>query len=194
MITINSYSELKTAVSGLGYQFYEEPFKMNIVGLRKKINTNLFDDILFQAFMDDKNTAYIQRYSITTDPGKQSLINPSNRKGTAILSPGQYVDTYAIDYHRGNYLALCQRLGPVTIYRDIDKDANHDFNSLQIEKGFFGINLHKAGVLSKLVDGWSAGCQVFAKESDFNVFMRLNKTHSKRHGNKFTYTLIDTRL
>lgn len=191
---IQSYNELKRVLKGLTYEFYEEPFQMNIVGLRRTVNTNLFDDILYMAFVDDRETTYLQNFYITTDPGRASLMNPSNRKGTAILVPGQYKDTFAIDYHRGNYQALCQRLGPVDVYRDNNFDVKHDMQGAKIERGFFGINIHKAGVLSKLVDGWSAGCQVFARESDYNVFMKLNKTHSKRHGNVFTYTLIDARV
>jgi len=191
---IKNYTELRDVLHGLNYVFYEEPFKMNIVGLRRIINTNNFDDVLYVAFKDDYQNVYLEDYYITTDPGRSSLMNPKNRHGTAILKEGQYVDTYAIDYHRGNYLALCQRLGPVTVYRDIDRDAELDLNNSTTETGFFGINIHKAGVLSKLVDGWSAGCQVFADENDFKAFMKLCKTHSKRHGNKFTYTLLSSVL
>lgn len=184
------YDELKRLVDGYGYEFYLEPFKLNIVGIRKKINTNVFDDELLVSYTNNRLDKFLVSYPITTDPGKISLLNPKNRKGTAILVEGQYKDTYAIDYHRGNYQALCQRLGPVSVYRDTDRDAEMDMDSTKTESGFFGINIHKAGIISKLVDGWSAGCQVFKESADFDNFMLLCKTHSKRHGNKFTYTLI----
>jgi hypothetical protein len=190
MKSIRTYNELNKIMFSYGYKFYEEPYKLNIVGLRKVLHTNAFDDDIYVAFKDEKDTNYFQAWPITTDPGFSSLMNPQKRKGTAILVEDQYLDTFAIDYHRGNYQAICQRLAEVKVYRDNGKDKKHDLDPDTIDTGFFGINIHKAGILSKLVDGWSAGCQVFAKESDFNVFMTLCKTHSKRHGNKFTYTLL----
>lgn len=193
-MNIKTYAALRDVINGLSYQFYDEPFKMNIVGIRKAINSNKFDDELHIAFNTEEGIGYHLQFPISTDPGRSSLMNPKNRKGTAILVPGQYVDTYAIDYHRGNYLALCQRLGNVKVYRDDNMDAKEDLNEATIDTGFFGINIHKAGVLSKLVDGWSAGCQVFQREDDFNVFMKLCKTHSRRYGNKFTYTLLSDLL
>lgn len=184
------YSELEKLLASYDYEFYSEPYALNIVGIRKKINTNLFDDTLVVAYKDERDFDYTFSYNITTDPGRHSLLNPKNRKGTAILVEGQYVGTHAIDYHRGNYKALCQRLGPVKVYRDFTLDEKHDISTESIEEGFFGINIHKAGVLSKLVDGWSAGCQVFQESAKFDEFMLLCKMHSKKHGNKFTYTLI----
>jgi hypothetical protein len=42
--------------------------------------------------------------------------------------------------------------------------------------------------MSKLVDKWSAGCQVFANSKDFAIFVDL----SKKSGLKFfTYTLLE---
>lgn len=193
-MVIQNYTELSKLMSIYNYKFYEDPYKLNIVGLRKKLHTNIFDDILLIAFKDHRDVSYLEQYPITTDPGKSSLMNPKNRKGTAILKPGQYIDTHAIDYHRGNYLALCQRLGPVLVYRDTNYDNKHDLDENKTESGFFGINIHKAGIVSKLVDGWSAGCQVFQNNADFDVFMKLCKTHSKNHGNVFTYTLINDML
>lgn len=184
------YKESKKLVESLGYDFYLEPYKLNIIGLRQKLHTNAFDDTMVVSFTDYTNTEIVYTYPITTDPGISSLMSPQNRKGTAILVEGQYKETHAIDYHRGNYLALCQRLGPVQVYRDTNKDKEHNLDCDTIDTGFFGINIHKAGVISKLVDGWSAGCQVFQKSDDFVGFMKLCKMHSKRHGNKFTYTLI----
>ena len=55
----------------------------------------------------------------------------------------------------------------------------------------FGINIHKAGKLSQRVDTWSAGCQVFASETDFKCVMSYcNKQIQYGFGNSFTYTLL----
>ena len=171
------------------FKFYTDPMKLNIVGIRKQLHTNAFDDELRVGYHDAAGKYHETAWAITTDPGSSSLIKGKS-KGTAILVPGQYEDTYAIDLHRGSYQALCQRLGKVRVYRDKNKDSKHDLVDCGIEEGFFGINIHKAGRHSKLVDGWSAGCQVFQKEDDFKHFMSLCKVHAKLYGNCFTYTLI----
>ena len=78
-----------------------------------------------------------------------------------------------------------------TIMYSYNKDNVLDYNS-KCESGMFGINIHKAGVNSKLVDNWSAGCQVFKTWSDFDTFMTLCHLQEQcGKSNKFTYTLID---
>lgn len=98
---------------------------------------------------------------------------------------------YKLDLHAGKYLALCQRLGPVQVYRDNDKDDKYDLDPSTIDEGMFGINIHKAGLNSTEVNGWSAGCQVFKRYNDYKDFLYVCKTASKIFGNKFTYTLIN---
>ena len=41
------------------------------------------------------------------------------------------------------------------------------------------------------VNGYSAGCQVFASPTDFNEFMQTIRRSQKEFGDSFTYTLID---
>jgi hypothetical protein len=50
------------------------------------------------------------------------------------------------------------------VYRDNNKNDVIDFVSQSLDTGVFGINLHHASATgeSVQVDGWSAGCQVFA--------------------------------
>ena len=139
--------------------------------------------------MKTKNYFESQEWKATTDPGIFWLENPSNIEGTAILFPGQYKDAYKLDLHNGNYLALCQRSGSVKVWRDNNK--NRKFDPDKTEKGMFGINIHKAGSDSTQVNKWSAGCQVFQKEDDFDKFILLCQGHQALYGNKFTYTLIN---
>jgi hypothetical protein len=84
-------------------------------------------------------------------PGTASLRRPLNSKGTAILKEGQYTDVYSIDLHQGKYEALCQRNGNVEVYRDGDKDDTPELTGKTF-KGMFGINIHKAGSDSKIVE------------------------------------------
>ena len=55
----------------------------------------------------------------------------------------------------------------------------------------FGINIHKAGDSSVVVDGWSAGCQVLARSFDFNELMNLVTLATSIWGDRFTYTLLE---
>ena len=61
-----------------------------------------------------------------------------------------------------------------------------------INKGFFGINIHRSNPYTEsyLVDRWSAGCQVFKRVKDYNEFLELCKSSALIYGNSFTYTLI----
>ena len=95
-----------------------------------------------------------------------------------------------IDKHQGKYDALCQRGGNVTVYRDADRNAT--FNESVTDTGMFGINIHKAGQDSTWVENWSEGCQVFKRVKDFNAFMSICRKAAKIHGNKFSYTLLES--
>ena len=57
----------------------------------------------------------------------------------------------------------------------------------------YGINIHKSGQDSTWVENWSAGCQVFKRVKDFDAFMKICKKAKTIHGNKFTYTLLESK-
>ena len=67
-----------------------------------------------------------------------------------------------------------------------------EYDENKITEGMFGINIHKSGQDSTWVENWSAGCQVFKRSKDFDEFMKICKKASKIHGNKFSYTLIES--
>ena len=62
----------------------------------------------------------------------------------------------------------------------------------KIAEGVFGINIHKAGADSTYVENWSEGCTVFKKAADFEEFMKICRKSRDKHGNSFTYTLIES--
>ncbi len=180
------------ALVSRGYRVLMRPFELNIVGIRSSDRTpNVFNDSISAVYKDDKGQWKTLRYPATTDPGLYWLKNPMNVSGTAILKAGQYVNSHIIGLHRNKYTALVQR-GAVTVIRDATRDDRHDFNGKE-EKGLFGINIHRAkpeGV-TNVVEQHSAGCQVFANETDFNAFMALCEKHSKLYGNCVSYTLLN---
>jgi len=186
---------IQNTLRGKGFQLYERPFELNIVGIRSdSVIPNQFDDTLNVFYKDEKGNWLFHQFKATTDPGTFWLKNPMNPQGTALLKHGQYPGSHMIGMHRGQYLALVQRK-PVTVIRDYDRDSTLDFNNGKEQTGMFGINIHRASVAgtTKTVDRFSAGCQVFANASDFNTVMQLAERHRKLYGNSFTYTLIDER-
>lgn len=191
--------EIKTilgAMKSKGYIIYEKPFELNIIG-RRTDNTrpNSFDDYIYIIYRNADDNWEGYKAKATTDAGTFWLQNPMQSKGTALLKAGQYVDTYKLDRHNGRYFALTQRLKPVVVIRDYNRNNVLDFNNGKEESGMFGINIHRADSsgTTTTVDKYSAGCQVFANADDFNKFMEMAYKQKDLYGNEFTYTLIDER-
>ena len=175
-----------------GYAWFTKgSYNLNIIGVRSNNNkvTDKYDDIIVVDYNTD-NCHKRVCYTITTEPGKYYMQNLCNPKGAAILGPGQYRGCWQIGLHRGKYKALCQNK-PVKVYRDNNKDTVYDYDPNTLDEGMFGINIHKAGKFSKRVDTWSAGCQVFASETEFKSFMNFcQKQIDNKKGETFTYTLL----
>jgi hypothetical protein len=192
--------QIKKAVKDKKYVWFDDDsnktYDVNIVGVRLNTNTvadkvtNVFDDCLTISFKDENKVWQFYCWMGTTDPGKKGVMEFSNKKGVARLVPGQYRSVWSIDKHQGKYDALCQRNGNVTVYRDSDK--NMVFDETKLDTGMFGINIHKSGRDSTWVENWSEGCQVFKRVMDFDLFMSICKKASKIHGNKFSYTLLES--
>lgn len=178
-----SKEQIEKTLKMKGYAFFETGvFNINIVGIRnsttgKKV-TNAFDDFMTVIYKDGETWIYKQ-WACTTDNGA----------GTARVVEGQYRGSHIIRKHQGKYDAVCQDR-PIKVYRDYVNDGIYD--ETKIQEGVFGINIHKAGADSTLVNNWSEGCQVFKKEKDFNEFMTICTKGSLLHGNRFTYTLINS--
>ena len=192
--------QIETAVKAKGYKWFDDAanktYDVNIIGVRnnapsvaKKV-TNVFDDHLTITFKDENGVEQFYCWMATCDPGKKGVQQFHNSKGVARLVPGQYRGVWKVDKHQGKYEALCQRLGNVTVWRDANKDLI--FEEKVTDTGMFGINIHKAGQDSTWVENWSEGCQVFKRVKDFDVFMSICKKAAKIHGNKFSYTLLES--
>lgn len=174
-----SIKELKDEYKRLGYDWE----RFSIVGIRsKKDEYDRYDDLIGIIEYDN-----IFWFKGTTNPGAHWLHNFINPKGTAVLVPNQYKDTYQLDLHQGKYLALCQR-SPVSVYRDTNKNKVSDETGV-IEKGLFGINIHRSNsnIASILIGKYSAGCQVLSNPKDFDNLIKKCKSSSRK---TFTYTLL----
>lgn len=191
-LTRREINQLKTQLNSLNFKVFDKPYELNIVGERKDTTeSNKFDDKIFVFWKDDKEKWSGKEYKATTDPSTYWLKQPMNVDGTAILKAGQYIDAYKTGLHKGKP-ALRQNK-PLVVVRDYDRNAILDFNNGKEYTGNFGINIHRAGKASTEVGQWSAGCQVFANESDFLDFLKLVEKDKELNGDAFTYTLIDER-
>lgn len=190
------YRHLQRAVEGKGYAFFDKgDYNLNIVGFRTEDDrSNLFNDWICLAFRQN-DIPHLFVFAATTDPGVYWRKHPMNVDGTAILKPGQYPGAFHIGKHQGKYEALVQR-GPMTVYRDNDKDDQLDTGpGVQEQTGLFGINLHRASMMNAPgeIGKWSAGCQVIADGADFDLFMAIARRAARDWPAKFTYTLLDER-
>lgn len=179
-------------VKSKGYATFEsKSWDLNIIGVRKKDGTpNKFDDKIFVVAKNDAGALQLWGWTATTDPGLYWMQNTMNKLGAACVVPGQYRGAWQIGDHHGKP-ALVQ-IKPVKTYRDNNKDGKLDLNESSITEGIYGINLHRAGANSTNVDKWSAGCQVWSRDADFEEFMSLCNKQVKVNGYKtFTYTLLE---
>ena len=171
--------ELKAQFQKHNYEWL--PF--HFVGIRSTANLpNQFDD-LFGMVYGDK----VEWFTCTTNPGTHWLKNLLNPKGTALLKANQYKDTWSIGMHQGKYKAFCQAK-PVEVFRDKNLDDKAE-ETATIDKGLFGINIHRANekFTSKLIDKWSAGCQVLNNPADFAKILFAAESTKQKF---FTYTLL----
>ena len=190
---INSADFSKILVNKGYVYFTNGKYNLNIIGVRRagtKV-TNQFDDYIVVEYVDMYGIKTRDVFPATTDPGLTSMTKPMSTKGCAILVPGQYRSSWMIGYHKGKYEALVQ-CKPLKVYRDNDKDNVYDLNPKTIEEGNFGINIHKSGDDSTIVNGWSAGCQVLKRKVNFDKLMKLaHYQFSQGMGARYTYTLIN---
>lgn len=160
-----------------------------LIGIRSNLDKfNTFDDKFFLF----KGEQFIEVYLGTTNAGND-LIKPTNSRGEAVLKSNEiYYDCWSRGKHRGKVAAYVQVL-PLLIHRDNDRDKK--IEELGVPKAeTVGINIHPASYNSSsdevksLINGWSQGCQVFAKRggsNSFNSFMK--KTEGQL---RLTYCLL----
>lgn len=188
---IKSPEALLAWVKSKGYVTFEtKSWDLNIIGVRKSNGTpNKFDDRIFVVAKNDTGALQLWGWTATTDPGLYWMQNVMNRLGTAALVPGQYRGCWQLGDHHG-HPGLVQ-IKPVRTYRDANRDAKLDLIPSTISEGLYGINLHRAGAHSTVVDKWSAGCQVWANDADYEQFFALCEKQVVVNGYKtFTYTLL----
>lgn len=175
--------------------------KLNIVGVReanKAFNsnaTNYFTDYIVMFYYDDKGARYERIGWQTTAPGLTYEAAKFGGAGrTIMMQEGQYKDAYVRGLHQGKVDTLVQAK---TMQYHKDESLNAQYNSTNIIGGVFGTNIHPSGNYgnndsNKLINNWSAGCQVFRSYDDYLWMMQAVRNQVEKTNYKFfTYTLLN---
>ena len=187
-------TDIVAVMQGKGYRVFDNAsgHDLNIVGIRNSASrANRFDDWITIYYWFDESWNLFA-FPGTTDPGTFYRESPINVRGTAIMKPGQYRRAYKIGRHKG-YKAL-QQSGPVTVYRDNDRNSELNTTGVEEDTGLHAVNIHRASRqrASTRVDKWSAGCQVFQDADHFDFFTTLCQRGADKFGNSFTYSLLES--
>lgn len=199
---MNNYSEIRDKYLKMGYKFRKGQFELNLYGIRSKDSqSDKFDDIVGCAWVNENFVPCTVEYKATTDPGKYWLQNPMNKKGCAIMVPGQYLEAYEAGKHKGEYEAFTQ-CTHMAYVRDNNKDTILDF-SLYRDKNkaksevfwdIIGTNLHRASEwqIVNLISKFSAGCQIIQNPKEFAYLIQLRDKSVLKGYKKWDYTLFET--
>jgi hypothetical protein len=202
------------AMQKKGYSVYANtPYgknKLNIVGVRDTTTTingkpsnksfnspvsNYFTDYIVMFYYDDKGNRNERIGWVTTAPGLYYEASKFGGNGrTIMIAEGQYIDAYTRGLHQGKIDTLIQNKN-IQYNRDESLDAR--YNNVKIDTGFFGTNIHPSGNYqnsdpNKLINNWSAGCQVFRSYDDYLWMMQAVRHQTETSNYKFfTYTLLN---
>jgi hypothetical protein len=166
-----SSTELRMMISP--YAIDREQYPIVVVGIRGYYKNSMgapgvndrgiYDDAIFV----DTAQGTIA-FNGNTDPSKYRIGHGMGEaKGVALLNPGAWF-VHKFDLHKGNYLALCQCAGEVTVTRDGDPSY--------LDTGYFGINIHKGCYNSTS----SQGCQTIHPDQ-WESFIGLVVDQAKRY-------------
>ena len=169
-------------------------YDLNLVAVRHPDRrANTFNDWLHVLYRETAGGPWkVYSLDVTTDPGLYYRLNPSRVEGTAILKAGFIKSAWKLGLHKGEKRALVQA-APVTVWRDADRDAEIDIGAegpQSQQTGTFGINIHRAGKASEVVDKWSAGCIVAQEEAAFLDLIALCDLQVLTHPSWQTFSLL----
>jgi len=129
-----------------------------------KDNFNKFDD-KFYLFLGGE---FVLATSITTNPGKNALLNfdkGGNKAGAAVWKTNEvYENLFSYGLHKGKMPCLRQ-VESIKYYRDNDKDEKAeqigDLHEGIIYANFHGVDYSEGSeIIKEDIGGWSYGCQV----------------------------------
>jgi hypothetical protein len=176
-----SSTELRTRLAA--FDIDRSKYPLVVVGVRGYYRKSMgapavndrgiYDDAIFV-----ESVQAMVAFNGNTDPSKSRVGKGQGAgKGMASLDPGAWF-VHRFDLHKGQYLALCQRSGEVTVTRD-GKPPYKD-------TGMFGINIHRGG----LTGTSSEGCQTI-HPSQWDSFIGLVTDQARRyHGGQWKSKVV----
>ena len=195
-----------------GGEVFEQDGYINLCGVRNNATNDTFNDTLYIYWKDSTDGKFkcVKTSGFTTKPGKRSVLNESggiNEAGVAIVKEGWHKECWHIGWHnrksKNGHEAFRQDADvtrPITITRDKSQFGQKGKYELRIftnttQSGFYGVNLHRSGDQSSpTVNGWSEGCQVFQKISEFNELMGMAKIAANKGQKKISYFLTNQKV
>ena len=162
--------------------------KYMIIGVQSQEDSpNVFDD---KFYVFDGNV-FKQVSTGTTNSGKKALLYYDKYKldGAAVWKTNvYYIDLYRRGYHKlsrpdGGMRALRQQK-PILYYRDTDKDLKSEEQG-ELHEGIIYANMHGVDynpystIVKDIIDGWSFGCQVWNRMSDYRQMIKATWERNK---------------
>ncbi len=167
-----TYTDLKKIQLSNNFLWFDEPFKPNLIGVRTRlIIPNVFNDIMFVAWKNEKGKEFLISYTQTTLPGKYFLESKKFRpkEGCGILKANKQYHSWIKGTHgkARPHDALIQLIAGVDIIRDNNTNSMPEVSgpdSKEFDNVLIGLNIHGPWQQSEvhLIDQDSAACQVAA--------------------------------
>ncbi len=180
--------------------FTENPYDLNIVGIRGEFVPDKFGCQLLVFYANEEKRLIHHIFPVTTYPGVYWIDNPMQAAGCGVLLEGQYRGAWNLGFHH-QINALVQnwqtspKQSPLSWTRIQKGTRVITREMLQMgkrESGFAGFNLHPVMDQNNQTVGQdSAGCQVTQYRADFDLIMSIAKKQvANGLGDRYTYTLI----
>lgn len=171
-----------TLVRDAGFKVFSD---FNFVVLRARgSRPGMGDDTLYTARYNlDEGYWKILAFQAETQPGQRYIERPNNPDGVACIVPGQYRGAYRLGTHKGR--PAFRQAGPITVYRDNDRDQVLELDPVTAQSGIFYTNVHD-------VAPWSAleGCIGIAPPAMPKLLAEFQEARNQGHGETFTLTLL----
>lgn len=187
-------SDMARRIGGLGIDLVQHP--LVVVGIRGHFaaagasplnERNIYDDALF---LYSPSLGICRGFNGNTDPsGYRPGVGARAAKGLAVLNPGVWY-AYRFDIHgsrKAPHEAICQRAAEVVVTRDGSPPY--------IDRGWFGINIHRGGFYTTS----SEGCQTIPPEQWGEFIQTAQEAAQRMFGSAWRqrtipYALLDAAL
>jgi hypothetical protein len=193
MINIQ-YEIIQRFFAERNWRLHDDPYRVNLIGIRASNLTGLYDDTLIAFFFNRNKDVIWRQYPYSSKPTGYWLLNPMKKEGCAIVKDDeQYLNLWTLGEFKDRN-ALLQRGAEIKVFRDKTGDLIIDRRLSTIEEGWFGIHLHRLWESHEQErDKTSAGCQVIDKRYLAEIW-DMCKLDQRTNGTKrFDYTLIRQR-